>query len=242
MTLWLPMTERAGGFVRDGSGFGALGTLTTGATWAAGGPTGSCVNCPATGTISIPSTAFTMPLGPATISVWYNPTNFTNYTGIASKTTSNNPNPIDWYLGSGTGQPVVYFGNGSAVGLAYAVSSPIVGKWNFLVVAIAGNNLASMVYHYLNGLPNGFLALSGSAGSVTGNNALPLIIGNRADGVTQANGKYSDARVYQRVLTPSEVMTLYLDGLRPWRAKPRPVVPKPAAVAAGYRARVVRWG
>jgi hypothetical protein len=68
------------------------------------------------------------------------------------------------------------------------------------------------------------------------------MIGNRQFNDTIADGQFADARIYRRALTPTEIMTLYTDGLRPWRAEPRPVTSVPSVAAPSYRARVVRWG
>jgi len=242
LALWFPMTERAGGLVRDGSGFGALGTMTAGATWTAAGPNGSAVNCPAAGQITVPNLAFTLPHGPATMSIWINPTNYSNYNGIMAKTNGAQPAPFDWYMTTGSGIPIFYYGNGiGSSGNFTATAAPPIGRWNHVAVAMVAYDTNSDMTHYLNGVPNGAGKLNFTP-SAPVDMAVSLIIGNRGDAVTQANCKFADARIYARCLTPGEIRMLYLDGLRPWRAKPRPVVPKPAAVAAGYRARVVRWG
>jgi hypothetical protein len=241
LALWFPMTERAGGLVRDGSGFGALGTMTAGATWTAAGPNGSAVNCPAAGQITVPNLAFTLPHGPASVSIWINPANYSNYNGIMSKTNGAQPAPFDWYMGTGTGVPVFYYGDGvGSSGFFTATAAVPIGRWNHVALVAAAYLANSPVIHYLNGVPNGAGNLSNIA-NVPVDMAVPLIIGNRGDAFTQANGKFADARIYARALTPGEIMMLYTDGLRPWRAKPRPVVQAQAAAAA-YRARVVRWG
>jgi hypothetical protein len=241
LLFWAPLTERGGTTAWSVATSNIRGTFTGNAAWCSGGPTGSAVSMPASGSIDFGNPNTFAPLGPITLSIWFNPTNFSNYNGLLCKTNGGNPAPIDWYTTQGSGEPRFFLGdNVGGYGLLIATAPPTIGVWNHLAVTLPVNDAGGFCSHYLNGRANnsGNMSQSGLTGV---NGTTSIMIGNRGDGVTQANGKFADARIYARALTPGEIRMLYLDGLRPWRAKPRPVVQAVAAAAPGYRARVVRW-
>jgi hypothetical protein len=243
LIFWAPLTEDAGTTVWSHATPNVRGAFTGGATWCSGGPNGSAVNLPASGTINFGNPPTFSPIGPLTAAIWINPTNFSNYNGLISKTNGGQPEPVDWYTLITTGVPRFILGSTGGFETATANTAPTLGAWNHIAVSIDNNGGGGTItcIFYLNGR----LDRTGpmDASSAPGVNGVQnLLIGNRNDGVTQANAKFADARIYSRALTPGEVALLYTDGLRPWRAKPRPAVPKPAVAAPGYRARVVRWG
>jgi hypothetical protein len=251
LVLWLPLTERAGTRVRDGSGLGANATLQGTTTFVADGPNGSAVNVTGlsgSGVYITSNVGYQTPLGPSTLAIWVyfnDPTIPGSGSALITKAISNIPAPFDWYVHTHQFS-VLMLGNGTSYSQSSGSGSGEyifpAQQWIHLAVTLDSPSLTGFVAHYYNGRSYS----SGNASILSGSGVpidqgQPLIIGNRQDNATQANARFSDARIYNRALTPSEIRMLYLDGLRPWRAKPRPVVPKPAAVAPGYRARVVRW-
>jgi hypothetical protein len=235
LLFWAPLTEQAGTIVNSLATANVRGTFTGGATWCAGGPTGSCVNLPASGTINFSTPNSFRIIGPITISIWANFANYSNYNGLLTKSNGGFPAPIDWYTIKDDGHSRFFLGdNGTNYVFTQANTVPQLGVWNHLVVTVNNTGRIAGVspvgYHYLNGV------FDGTDGTTN------LLLGNRADGVTQANAKYADVRVYGRMFTDSEVKLLYLDGLRPMLARRRIVPGTVAAAAPPYRARVVRWG
>jgi Concanavalin A-like lectin/glucanases superfamily len=246
LLFWAPLTEHAGTLAWSPATSNVRGTFTGGATWSAGGPTGSCVNLPGSGTLNFSSPNSFHIIGALTLSVWVNYANYTNYNGMITKTNAGGfPAPIDWYtLNSGDGHSRIFLGdNGTNYVFTQATNVAPLGVWNHVVVTITTTiaNQNPIGLHYLNGAANGGGTFS-MAGFDGTDGTTNLLIGNRSDGVTQANAKFADVRIYGRCFTHSEVRMLYLDGLRPMLTRRRVIVPKPAAGAPAYRARVVRWG
>lgn len=233
LTLWLPMTERGGGFVRDVSGYNGIGTINTGATWTADGPNNIAINVPAAGNITVPAASVIASTFTMSFAVWANIANFSNYNGIITKTAGAQANPFDWYTASGSGTPRFYVGDSTGGGSIDGTYLPPLGVWCHMGATFSGNASVTTITHYFNGVQAG----SGSVSQPVANGSTNLMIGTRGDGVTQANAKFSDARVWCRALLPSEMMMVFLGGLRPWLIRQKPQ----ALLSTTYKPRLIRW-
>ncbi len=135
-----------------------------------------------------------------TFSAWVNVKDFNNWRGIMGKTSSNIPNPYDWYLYNGSGKPTFLVGNGSSYNQFIGQNAPATGQWQHLAVVVSGTT----VTQYLNGVINS----SGTITAPRANAAANLYIGSRDDKVTQMNGSLDDVKMYNRALSETEVKSL----------------------------------
>jgi predicted RecA/RadA family phage recombinase len=139
-----------------------------------------------------------------TIEAWINPTNFSKYDGIFSKTAGgggNIPAPYDFYLSAGGGIPEFFSGNGSAFSSVSGSSAPSAGAWSHIAVTLSG----SVVTHYLNGLNNG----SGTDFATPGDGGTKAIIGSRTDLVTMFKGGMDEIRVSNIARSADWIATEY---------------------------------
>lgn len=144
--------------------------------------------------------------GDMTINAWVRISDFGDYRGIVSKVNINVPNPFDYYILSGSGIPVITRGDGinniptdwDYMAGANALQS---GVWQNITVTYQGGN----VVHYLNSIQNG----TGFINPMITDNGGDMYIGNRADGATPMSGNISCVQLYNRALTPDEVLHNY---------------------------------
>jgi len=135
--------------------------------------------------------------GDMTITAWINPTDFAGTNGIVGKTESNVPSPYDFYTTQTTGTLRFYVGDGSSFQFIESTSPLTVGVWQH-VVAVRSGSTGRL---YINGEQVGSGALSVSAVDDNGT----LRIGSRDDGVTKMKGGLDDVRIYNRVLSVTEI-------------------------------------
>jgi len=145
--------------------------------------------------------------GNMTIEAWVNPTDYSNYSGIAGKTsgTYGFPKPFDFYLTQNTGIPQLYRGNGTMGNYSNVAgtAAPATGVWSHIVVTISGNT----VTHYLNGVVNGSGTLSAAGAGANGTES--LFIGSRNDFATRFKGKMDEVRLLNAALSADWVRTSY---------------------------------
>jgi hypothetical protein len=98
----------------------------------------------------------------------------------------------------------MYFYSGTTVETAAGISSSIFnGNWNYLVVVYDGTT--ATLYR------NGSILASRNATAVTANSS-SLVIGARNGGSVAIACQVDDIRIYNRVLSPSEIKQLYEGG------------------------------
>ncbi len=140
--------------------------------------------------------------GNMTIEAWVNPTDYSNFNGILSKTAGNQPKPYDFYLVQGSGIPVLFRGNGTGANSnVNATTAPPTGVWSHIVVTTSG----STVNHYLNGVPNGSGNL-GPAGTPANGTDIAYI-GTRSDLATRFKGGIDEVRISNGNLSADWIKT-----------------------------------
>ncbi len=90
-------------------------------------------------------------------------------------------------------------------------NSITLGTWNHVIVTFDESSSTNKPVFYINGV----LASSTTAYNPTGTattNTDRYIIGNRGDTTRTFDGKIDDVRIYNRIVTPTEVQTLYKAG------------------------------
>jgi len=131
-----------------------------------------------------------------TFCLWIKPTNFSNYRGLIGKTNGSTPRPFDYYLDITSGKPLLFTGSPF-----FGISSPTIGVWNFVCVALSSPNCT----HYLNGVSNGTTASMSITTNLTNN----FLIGSRSDNATRMLGNIGIVNMYNRALTSAEILQNY---------------------------------
>lgn len=203
VSSWL-MNENGGDKIYDLSNNNNTGTFVNNTNWVRG-KFGSCLSFDgADDYVNVADSPSNSLIGALTISAWINVTNYTTYNGIVGKTVTNIPKPYDYYLLATTGLPKFFRGNGSSSTAFIGTAAPGTGKWVNIVVTAIGEGVCM----YLNGVSNGSGNLNVS-GITPVDSDLALRIGNRGDLVTDFNGLMDNVQMWNRVLSPSEVLQLY---------------------------------
>lgn len=144
--------------------------------------------------------------GDMTINCWVKISDFNNYRGIVSKVNVNIANPFDYYILQSTGRPSLLRGDGinnppTHWDYSTGNNSPQLNIWQNISVTYQGGN----VIHYLNSIQNG----SGTINPTITDNGGDMYIGNRADNATPMLGDISCLQLYNRALTPQEILHNY---------------------------------
>lgn len=127
-------------------------------------------------------------IGSFSISAWVNPTDFTNYNGVLSKTAGGAPKPYDYRIDQTTGKAVLFVGNGTGNTSIIATTAVTANAWNYIVVTF--DQTTATITHYLNGNANGSSVGAGYPGSISGTDNTYL--GTRSDLVTMFKGKMDE--------------------------------------------------
>ena len=170
-----------------------------------------------------------------TLSAWVNQRSRSGWQIIVNKPYSSpHSRPFfDWsmHVEDGTGKLVAYLGCDAQQ--RYSNASIPLNTWTHVAVTYDG----SSIRHYINGALD---RTTGASCSVTNTNSRPIRVGANGAGVENFNGLIDDLRVYNRVLSASEVradMTTALqDGSAPPPTNPAPTLTlsaSPTSVAAG---------
>ena len=130
------------------------------------------------------------------------------------QTSSNSPGCTFWFWNPGTLQ-LIHLASTSNCTTDYAIAASLVNGWNHIVASVASpaSLLASNHAVYVNGefvTPGS--AVNGS-GTIVASPGELYIAGRGSDNARQLSGDYQNVRVYNRVLSATEVATLYH---RPW--------------------------
>ncbi|MDP2587110.1 MAG: LamG domain-containing protein [Candidatus Komeilibacteria bacterium] len=138
-----------------------------------------------------------------TISAWIKPVSVgeNNFGRIVDKAGAGSADGFSYTFGTG-GKLSLATGNGAGILNGSAISFNV---WTHVLVTVASN---ATVTHYINGAVSGTPEASGAlANNIT---PRPLTIGNRSDAVDRTfNGAISDVRIYNRVLSTTEITQLY---------------------------------
>jgi len=87
-----------------------------------------------------------------------------------------------------------------------------VGTWSHVSATWDGSTQAAQVHIYVNGVEATYSISQDGRGVRMSDAAMPLLIGNRGDLTRGFEGAIDDVRIYNRVLTPTDIMTI--TGLR----------------------------
>ena len=189
------MDESSWGSVIDASGNGNTGSVTGGATPAAGrfGNGGNFDG--STQNISIPDNSTLNPTTAITVSAWYKTTDSAG--GIIVKRSSSNGYRLV-YAGN-----TLYFtvGNGSGI-VQPSTAGYNDGTWHFVVGTWSNSDNTARLYI------DGILKNSGTLSGPLANTATALLIGD-SDDQGKLIGSIDEARIYSRALSASEISTLY---------------------------------
>ena len=187
-------SEGTGTTTADASGNNRTGTLTNGATWAAG-KYGTAVSFDGTNDkVTLPSTVDLASL-PFTLEAWIRPTSFADWRAIFSKRASPSASQMRFDVGLSitTGRVYVFTSN-STVTSTYA---PPLNAWTHLAV-VADSSGTKL---YVNG------ALQQTLGAITlGSSSTALVnIGGTGDNQDPFAGQIDNLRLWNRALSAAEI-------------------------------------
>lgn len=211
-----PMEEGSGTTTRDASGKGSTGTLTNGPTWVVG-KYGSAV--------SFDGSNDFISLGSPTILSFVNRTNQYSITAWVRRASSpaittseqiisKSSNSINTFELKLTPGGITASGGGTDS----VVTSPVAdGTWHHIATTIPASSAGLRVY--VDGSVKPFS--SGSGGIGTGSTTRDVLIGARrdasnSDSLRWFTGSIDDVRIYNRVLSASEIMQMYMSGRQHW--------------------------
>ncbi|MCA9167467.1 MAG: PEP-CTERM sorting domain-containing protein [Planctomycetales bacterium] len=155
--------------------------------------------------------------GALTIVAWAKFNQFDTWNGIVSKTglpeltNHNRPAPYDLYtMQNGEGWLQAYFGNGAAeISAVRSDLPPDVEVWQHIAVTLTED---LEVTHYLNGEFNGV----GFATQPLIDLDTNLLIGSRADSVTNMDGWLDDVAIFNEALTEDQILQVMSGDFSPW--------------------------
>ena len=207
--------------ILDRSGYGNNGILTNMATKTSpvAGKLGQGLKflpSPTVDYVRVPPSSSLDNLGPMTVSTWV----YTNQTSGSVRIIQKSFSPIDqfgWYvhLNLSTG---IGFSAGSSVSdlAASSVSVNLSKGWHHIAITWDGGINYSGVIFYVDGSAIGTNTGGSSNGSGTrgDDSGQPLTLGGYLTQTTNyhLNGSLDDVRIYNRILTPSEVTQVYKAG------------------------------
>jgi hypothetical protein len=136
------------------------------------------------------------------VSAWVNPDVVTGTRNIISKGAASN---YEWSLGSnGTQiQALIWNSSGSVIASANASSTLTATEWQQIAFTMDMTTNTLLLYR------NGVQIASGTLSGTYTNGTAALRFGERADGSNDYDGKIDEVRIYNRVLSPVEMRSLY---------------------------------
>ncbi len=210
LVLHLSFNEGSGTTAYDSSGYGNNGTLQSGVTWTTG-ISGSAVNFDGNGgMVPVPtSTGFDLINDSFTVSVWFKTTNTVHGNPLFGQNMSTDYAPFIIMVGTEDSKPGRIDATSSRAGSWNTTPSNRYddGQWHNAVFAVA-DNAGSWTYQQL--YVDGVLRSNTTANaSIAAWPTMHLIGGN---GTTSFLGAIDEVSIYDRQLTPTEVMDLYNAG------------------------------
>jgi hypothetical protein len=222
-TLWYKFDEGTGSTANDSSGNGYTGTWT-GTKSCSGqyyfspgkiGPYAGCFNGSDAQVAANANHSYSGTSGVTTISCWIYVVTapVTNYVGIVNIAPSTYADAFKLgfgpysSIGTSTHSTMgISTGNGtSPYGVAVFTNSIQIGVWMYLAAVYDGTGITA----YLNGVVTDYKIVSGPAGGTSD----PLVIGNDTDGASRFfDGYIDDVRIYNSVLTASQIYGIYAAG------------------------------
>ncbi|MEP7243584.1 MAG: LamG-like jellyroll fold domain-containing protein [Gammaproteobacteria bacterium] len=204
--------EGAGTTAQDSSGNGNHCTLSPAPAWATGKLSGALSFDGVDDTVSCGSGSTLGALSQISVAAWVNlaSTGEGGLGRILQKGTGGNP-AAGWRLvTSGTRQlefAVDY--SGGDIDRVSAINAVPLGTWANVAATWNGTSAGTGVRLYVNGVELSYRDAGDSGIGTRGNDTATLLrIGNTSTGASTAKGKIDDVRVYNRVLSSTEIQTL----------------------------------
>jgi len=234
---WCPSLGASGFRLIDRSGYGNHGVFnnTTSTVWI---PSGGKLALNFDGSFSTGFAVTNAPslqvIGPISISFWANIVNDGGISTLVSKSTGTD-GEFEVFADFRSGATTLAWRPGISSNLTTFFSG-FTGLWTHYLFTCDGSAIGSTVTCYRNGV---------SAGTITTNvlraiSSYALNFGSRPNFANEADTRIDDMRLYNRVLTPSEIQQLYTGGrgvgLMPERIKHRR---KTTAAAFNRRRRIL---
>jgi hypothetical protein len=208
------LDEGSGTTVVDSSGYGSTGTLTGPVSWTAGrvGPAALMFNG-TDGAVNSGINPVLANLPSMTISAWILP-NGSGETGwgriIQKGTSSSTVHPPGFWFNLTPDAGLEFSNFNATTNLNRATGTVItMGAWQHVVVTWDGSNSAAGIHMYRNGIEYPYVRNIDGVGARGDDSAGNLWIGNASLMSRTFNGIIDDPRIYNRVLTPAEVMNLF---------------------------------
>jgi hypothetical protein len=215
--------------VLDNSGNGHTG-IVNGATWTAAGVVGGAYrfNGSSPDDIYLQDTTSMhfANTNPFTLSAWLYQTNFTSSPyGVPVLGAMLNDGGAGWEWGAENGWASTprsdavtlilndywHSGTHTDVTTDHVLTS---NRWEYVCITYDGSSRANGVHFYVNGNEVSKIVIQDNvAGPMQ--NSVPFRIGRRDGGTSSFKGSLDEVRIYNRVLTPEEVITLYSAGVGP---------------------------
>jgi chitodextrinase len=202
--------EGSGTTIADASGNGKTGTLANGVTWATGHSGNALSFDGGTGYVTVNGGGVLANLRSTgvTVSAWVKLAS--SGAGGGGRVLDKNGGGGGWVLKM-NGNSLQFSGDSFATASARRDSAVAMSMntWQHVAATWDGSTSGSQIHVYVNGVASDGVTSDG-AGAVIDDSAGPLGIGNRpSDAARGFDGLIDDVQVYNRVLTPSEVLGVY---------------------------------
>ena len=203
---WWRLNEGTGTSAADSSGNSNTGTLVGSPTWSTPGKIGPYGLSLTTNAMSvdIPASASINALQTITIAAWIN---VTTTTGTGQRIFEKEPGGFEFLFGTGSTLRFVAELWTVLVGDWKSVGTLTANVWTHVAVTYTYSDVGNVPIFYINGVATTHTTTQQSVGTLAGETA-PLVLGNRNADRT-LSGVLDDARLYNRVLTATDIATLY---------------------------------
>jgi hypothetical protein len=206
--------EGFGSTTADATGNGGTGTLLNGAAWSTG-HTANAVNFDGVSArVSAGVRSRLANLAAVTAEAWIYPRSNGRWgwgTMLVKARSISPPEIYGWILGfDGTGVGRLRFTveySGTDLHVATAANALLMNQWQHVAVTWDGTPGAAGVHIYVNGVEVGYAVQQNPTGTRINDAAYPLTIGNSQFLDATWNGVIDDVRIYNRALTPAEILS-----------------------------------
>jgi fibronectin type 3 domain-containing protein len=203
------LDEGSGTTTADASGSGSTGTLVASPTWSTGRINSALTFSGARYvTAGAPSNLANLYTSGMTVSAWIKPASAG--TGNGGRIIDKSNGGAGWSLKM-NGATKVQFSASEFVttdALRDSGTTIVLNTWQHVAVTWTGSPTATNIHLYVNGILSDGTATNG-AGALRDDTATPLAIGNRpVDAARGFDGLIDDARIYNRILTTTEIQAL----------------------------------
>ena len=150
-----------------------------------------------------------------TVSMWIYVDSISSPEYLWVKQTSGNSFSCIFWFNTATTLQLIHFTSASACMAQYTIASSLVGGWNHLVATDVSPSslLSSNKAVYLNGELLTPDSSANGTGIITESSGTLSLAGRISDNLRQLSGDYQNVRVYNRALSPTEILELYTN---PW--------------------------